>query len=125
MINIEEAIKKAKDLDNISNGGSECYDFDDVVLVKYVLSLKYANNRRARENALIVKDKINEKALMGVNTPKHLDILRTVENNKDVCYVLEEKCPGRNCHSLAKYGVSEEQVLTDLKNIYPFKRNGF
>ena len=99
--------------------------FDDVVLVKYVLSLKYANNRRARENALIVKDKINEKALMGVNTPKHLDILRTVENNKDVCYVLEEKCPGRNCHSLAKYGVSEEQVLTDLKNIYPFKRNGF
>lgn len=126
MITIKEAILKSKTQPNISNGGSACYQFDNVVLVKYVLPLKYVtNSSRARENEEIVKEKINEKALNGVNTPKHLDIFRTVENDNDVCYVLEEKCPGQNCHSMSKYVAEPIQVINDLKYIYNIPFNHY
>ena len=64
MINIEDAIKKSKELPNISVGGSICYDFGDVVLVKYTLPLKYVKpGYRARENQEIVMKGINEKVI--------------------------------------------------------------
>ena len=80
MISIEEAITKSKELPNISYGGSMCYDFGDIVLVKYTLPLKYVKpGYRARENQEIVMKGINEKASKGVNTPKHIDMKRVVE----------------------------------------------
>lgn len=124
MINIDDAIKKAKELPNISNGGAMCYDFGDVVLVKYTLSLKYVKpGYRARENQEIVMRGINEKASKGVNTPKHIDMKRVVEDENDVCYVLQEKCKGKNCAPMSKYGQPIEIVLKELKyvNDIPFK----
>ena len=91
MITIDDAIKEAKKLPNISNGGSQCYDFGDVVLVKYTLPLKYVKpGYRAREKQEIVMRGINNKANAGVNTPKHIDMKRVVEDENDVCYVLQE-----------------------------------
>lgn len=124
MISIEEAIIKSKELPNISNGGSMCYDFGDVVLVKYILPLKYVKpGYRARENQEIVMKGINEKVSKGVNTPKHIDIKRVVEGENDVCYVLQEKCKGKNCDPMARYGETIEVVLKELKfvNNIPFK----
>lgn len=124
MINIEDAIKKSKELPNISVGGSICYDFGDVVLVKYTLPLKYVKpGYRARENQEIVMKGINEKVIKGVNTPKHIDMKRIVEDENDVCYVLQEKCKGKNCAQMARYGELIEEVLTELKyvNNIPFE----
>ncbi len=36
MIDIKEAIEQSKNKKNISTGGSECFDFGNVVLVKYM-----------------------------------------------------------------------------------------
>lgn len=118
MINIDDAIKKAKELPNISDGGSKCYDFGDVVLVKYTLPLKYVKpGYRARENQEMIMKGINEKVLKGVNTPKHIDMKRVVEDEEDVCYVLQEKCKGKNCAQMSRYGESIEIVLKELKNV--------
>ena len=125
MISIDEAIEKAKKLDNVSVGGSPCYDFGDIVLVKYKLPLEYVKpGYRAREKQEIVMKGINEKAAMGVNTPRHLDMKRVVEGENDVCYVLQEKCKGKCCGLMAKYGAPIERVLNDLKfvSLIPFEQ---
>lgn len=124
MISIDEAIIHSKELPNISDGGAMCYDFGDVVLVKYILPLKYVKpGYRARNCQEIVMKGINEKASQGVNTPRHIDMKRVVEGELDVCYVLQEKCKGKNFDQMCKYGEPIEVVLADLEfvNNIPFK----
>ena len=116
MIDIDRAIIESKSKENVSNGGSACYDFGDVVLVKYVTDLKYGH--RARESAEDVMEIINKKNELGVNTPKHLSIKRISEGNIDYCYVLEQKCPGINCDEMGKYGVSFDEMCDSLKRVY-------
>ena len=67
---------------------------------------------------------INEKNRQGINTPKHLAMKRVIEGENDVCYVLQEKCKGKNCESLAEYGAPLEKVLKELEyvNKIPFKQ---
>lgn len=124
MINIDDAIESAKELDNVSVGGSACYDFGNVVLVKYTLPLKYVKTGyRAREKQEIVMKGINEKVAMGVNTPRHLDMKRVVEGENDVCYVLQEKCRGKCCGLMSKYGAPIERVLSEsmFVSLIPFE----
>ena len=124
MISIDEAIIKSKELPNISDGGSKCFDFGDVVLVKYTLPLKYVKpGIRARENQEIVMEGINKKVNKGVNTPKHISMKRVIEGENDVCYVLQEKCKGNNCAQMGKYGEPIEVVLDGLEfvNNIPFE----
>ena len=124
MININDAIAKSKTMPDVSNGGSKCYDFGDVVLVKYTLSLEYVKpGYRAREKEESIMMAINEKAANGVNTPRHIDMKRVIEDNQDVCYVLQEKCKGRNCASMSKYGEPIDVVLSQLEyvNNIPFE----
>lgn len=116
MVTIDEAIIKSKELQNISDGGSQCYDFGGAVLVRYTLPLEYVKGGyRARENQEIVMKKVNEKADDGVNTPRHIAMKRVIEGDDDVCYVLQEKCKGKNCASMGKYGAPVEQVLKESK----------
>lgn len=125
MIDIDRAIEQSKNKENISNGGSKCFDFGDVVLVKYMLPLKYVKpNYRARNNQELVMKGINNKNAQGVNTPKHIDMKRVVEGEYDICYVLQEKCKGKNCASMSIYGVSTEKFIKDLEYILkiPFKQ---
>lgn len=124
MIDIKDAIEQSKNKQNISDGGSECFDFGDVILVKYILSLKYAKDKqRARDCEEMVMEGVNQLIQKGVNTPRHISVMRTIEGTKDVCYVLQEKCKGKNCASMAKYGVSYDTVISDLKRVYnmPFE----
>ncbi len=124
MISIEDAIEKSKEIANKSDGGTTCYDFGDVVLIKYAISLEYCRNgNRARENEEIVMKGVNEIISKGVNTPRHLDMKRTIEDGKDVCYVLQEKVKGKNCANMGKYGEPIDVVLEELKyvNAIPFK----
>ena len=52
MTDIDIAIKESKNKENISNGGSMCFDFGDVVLVKYSCPTKYLKNgERSREKS--------------------------------------------------------------------------
>lgn len=125
MICIDDAIEEAKKLDDISVGGSACYDLGNVVLVKYILPLKYVKpGYRARENQEIVMKGINEKASMAVNTPRHLDMKRVVEGEDDVCYVLQEKCRGKCAGLMAKYGAPIERVLSEVEfvSLIPFEQ---
>ncbi len=124
MVSIEEAIKKSKELPNISNGGSECYDFGDVVLIKYSEPLKYMKpGKKTRENQEVVMKEINKKADKGVNTPKHIAMKRVVEGDYDVCYVLQEKCKGRNWAPMTRTSKKIDEIIKDLKyvNDIPFK----
>lgn len=124
MIDIESAIMQSKNMENVSDGGSACFDFDDVVLVKYICETKYLKNgEHVREKEEEIMAAINKKANDGVNTPKHLAIKRLVEDKYDICYVLQDKCPGFNCASKSKYGVSFDEMcesLTFISNI-PFE----
>lgn len=125
MIKIDDAIIKSKEMENVSNGGSKCYDFEDVVLVKYVLPLEYVKpGYRSRENQEEVMKRINEKIDNGLNSPRHIEMKRVVEGNDDICYVLQEKCKGKNCESMSKYGVSVEQRIEELifVNMIPFEQ---
>ncbi len=116
MLKIDDAIIKSKKLQNISDGGSECYDFGNAVLVRYTIPLKYVKpGYRARENQESVMVGVNKKASEGVNTPKHIEMKRVVEGENDVCYVLQEKCKGKNCASMGKYGALIERVLKELE----------
>ena len=124
-ITIDEAIEKSKTKKNISTGGSACYDFGDVILVKYTFPMEYVRHgHRARKNQENVMQGINEKNQQGINTPKHLAMKRVIEGENDVCYVLQEKCKGKNCASLAEYGAPLEKVLKELEyvNKIPFKQ---
>ena len=114
MISIDDAIKQSKNKENVSVGGSPCFDFGDVVLVKYSKELKYG---RAREDAEEVMKQINEKADEGINVPRHLAIKRVIEGDRNVCYVLQQKCPGINCDKISKYGVSFDEMYESFKYI--------
>lgn len=94
MQNIEDYIKLASSMPNISDGGSAAYNFGDVVLVKYTNLIKYAQSGKARECEEEVMAYANALAAEGVNTPKHLAIKRTTEGDKYVCWVLQESAPG-------------------------------
>lgn len=124
MIDIEDAIEQSKNMENISDGGSQCFDFGSVVLVKYTQLLRYVrNNCRARNCEEKVMEGVNLKSQNGVNTPKHIAIKRVIEGDQDVCYVLQEKCKGKNCESMGQYGVSYERMVSDLEFVYniPFE----
>lgn len=115
MIDIDQAIYRSKSKDNISDGGSACYDFGDVVLVKYTMPLEYATpEHRARGNQEAVMRGINEKSAKGVNTPKHISMKRVVEGEYDVCYVLQEKCKGRNLSSMYVAVDSPDRLISGL-----------
>lgn len=51
MMDIDSAIEQSKYKENISDGGSACFDFGDVVLIKY----------GARENSELVMEQVNKK----------------------------------------------------------------
>lgn len=92
MENIEYYIEQSKSMQNTSDGGSAAYHFDDVVLVKYTIPTKYGIARPDEEKTAAAANRMNEK---GVNTPKHLAIKRVVEGDTDICYVLQERAPGK------------------------------
>lgn len=116
MISIDEAILQSQNKANMSDGGSACFDFGNVVLVKYNCAIKYLKNgERARNQSEAVMAAVNQKAAQGVNTPRHLAIKRVVEGENDVCYVLQEKCPGVNCAKLYKSAVSFDEQYENLK----------
>ena len=80
MTDIDIAIKESKNKENISNGGSMCFDFGDVVLVKYSCPTKYLKNgERSREKSEEIMEAIKTKADNGVNTPRHLVVKRVIE----------------------------------------------
>lgn len=119
MINIKDAIEQSKNKQNISDGGSQCFDFGSVVLVKYTFSLKYVkDNYRARDCEEIVMEGINQKVQNGVNTPRHIAMERVIEGDNDVCYVLQDKCKGNNCEPMSVYGVSYDRMISDLEFVY-------
>lgn len=125
MLDIDTAIRESKNKENVSSGGSACFDFDDVVLVKYSLPVKYVKNgNRSREKSEEIMEAINKKADNGVNTPRHLAIKRVIEGEDDICYVLQQKCPGVNCTNLSKYGVSFDEMCASLKFVLniPFEQ---
>lgn len=116
MIDIDTAIKESKNKENISDGGSMCFDFGDVVLVKYSCQIKYLKNgEHSREKSEEIMESIKIKADNGVNTPRHFDVKRVIEDESEICYVLQQKCPGVNCDSLRKYGVSFDEMCESLK----------
>ena len=116
MIDIDTAIKESKNKENISDGGSMCFDFGDVVLVKYSCQIKYLKNgERSREKSEEIMEAIKIKADNGVNTPRHLAVKRLIDGENDICYVLQQKCPGNNCASIRKYGVSFDEMCDNLK----------
>lgn len=118
MIDIDSAIEQSKNKKNVSNGGSACFDFGDVVLVKYTCPVRYLKNfEHTREKSEEIMDVINKKAQGGVNTPMHLAVKRVVEEDLDVCYVLQQKCPGYNCASRRKCCVSFDEMCNDMKHV--------
>ncbi len=118
MIDINSAIEESKNKKNISDGGSKCFDFGDNVLVKYSCPIKYLKNgEHTREKSEEIMEAINKKANDGVNTPRHLAVKRVIEAEDDVCYVLQQKCPGRNCASMFTYGVPYDEAYKSLKYV--------
>ena len=116
MISIDEAIEKSKQKENISNGGSECYEFGDVVLVKYSNLLKYMKDGElARGSTEDVMEGVNIKADLGVNTPRHLGFKRVRDDEEEYCYVLQEKAKGINCNSFCKYVDNFEERKNSLE----------
>ena len=116
MITIDQAIEESKLKQNVSDGGSPCYDFGDVVLVKYSDEIQYLRNgERARDKYEDVIEVANEKNARGINIPKHYDIRRITEGDYDICYVLEQKCPGVSCTSMSKYVDDFSDVCTGIK----------
>ncbi|MBE6149263.1 MAG: hypothetical protein E7170_00890 [Firmicutes bacterium] len=116
MIDIDTAIEQLENKKNISVGGSDCFDFGDSVLVKYFNLTKYLKDgKRSREKSEEIMEAIKIKADNGVNTPRHLAIKRVVEGEYDVCYVLQQKCPGINCATIYKSMVSFEEMYESLK----------
>ena len=63
MYNIDEYIKASAKMENVSDGGSECFDFGNVVLVKYKVSVKYSVNAIARENEELIAAAANKKEI--------------------------------------------------------------
>ena len=108
MNNIDEYIKASKKMENVSDGGSECFDFGNVVLVKYKCSVKYNGN--ARENEELIAEAANKKRNMGINTPYHLAIKRVTDDKYNICYVLQEKAKGASFNIYYKEPAEQLQV---------------
>lgn len=90
-MNIEEYVRKTSEMENVSVGGSPCYDFGNVVLIKYEANVKYGPARKSAEEVALLANEANNK---GVRTPKHLGIKREIVGDRDICWVLQEKAPG-------------------------------
>ena len=110
MYNIDEYIKASAKMENVSDGGSECFDFGNVVLVKYKVSVKYSVNAIARENEELIAEAANKKRDMGVNTPYHLAIKRVTDDKDNICYVLQEKAKGASFNIYYKEPADQLQV---------------
>ncbi len=110
MYNIDEYIKASAKMENVSDGGSECFDFGNVVLVKYKVSVKYSVNAIARENEELIAEAANKKRNMGVNTPYHLAIKRVTDEKDNICYVLQEKAKGASFNIYYKEPAEQLQV---------------
>ena len=110
MYNIDEYIKASAKMENVSDGGSECFDFGNVVLVKYKVSVKYSVNAIARENEELIAAAANKKRNMGVNTPYHLAIKRVTDEKDNICYVLQEKAKGASFNIYYKEPTDQLQV---------------
>ena len=110
MNNIDEYIKASFKMENVSDGGSECFDFGNVVLVKYKVSVKYSVNAIARENEELIAAAANKKRNMGVNTPYHLAIKRVTDEKDNICYVLQEKAKGASFNIYYKEPTDQLQV---------------
>ena len=108
MNNIDEYIKASFKMKNVSDGGSECFDFGNVVLVKYKIPVKY--NAIARENEELIAEAANKKRNMGVNTPYHLAIKRVTDEKDNICYVLQEKAKGVSFNIYYKEPAEQLQV---------------
>lgn len=108
MNNIDEYIKASKKMENVSDGGSECFDFGNVVLVKYKISIRF--NGDARENEELIAAAANKKRDMGVNTPYHLAIKRVTDEKDNICYVLQEKAKGASFNIYYKEPAEQLQV---------------
>ena len=91
MKSIDTYIYHSQFLPNVSVGGSECYAFGDVVLVKYKMSAKYGIVRENEEQVASLANQANAK---GVNTPKHIAIKREEVDGQNICWVLQEKAKG-------------------------------
>lgn len=100
MNNIDEYIKASFKMKNVSDGGSECFDFGNVVLVKYKIPVKY--NAIAREDEELIAEAANKKRDIGVNTPYHLAIKRVTDEKDNICYVLQEKATGASFNVYGK-----------------------
>ena len=74
-------------------------------------------NEQSLESLEYWIEELKTKADNGVNTPRHLVVKRVIEGENDICYVLQQKCPGHNCASLSKYGVSFDEMCDSLKFI--------
>lgn len=112
MNNIDEYIKASFKMKNVSDGGSECFDFGNVVLVKYKIPVKY--NAIAREDEELIAEAANKKRDMGVNTPYHLAIKRVTDEKDNICYVLQEKAKGVSFNIYYKEPAEQLQVQESL-----------
>lgn len=90
-MNIEEYVRKTSGMANVSVGGSACFDFGEVVLVKYHMPKKYGRAREGAEEVMEIANKANSR---GVRTPKHIAIFRETVGDEDFCWVLQEKAKG-------------------------------
>lgn len=120
MYNIDELIEQTKNMPNVSDGGSECFSFKDVVLVKYKQPKKYGI---ARDQEEWVQKFVNEKNEMGVRTPKHLAIKREIIGEDSVCWVLQEKANGvsytKYCNNKDnQVQLSKQEELSNMKDEY-------
>ena len=111
MNNIDEYIKASFKMENVSDGGSECFDFGNVVLVKYKISIRF--NGDARKNEELIAEAANKKRDMGVNTPYHLAIKRVTDDKDNICYVLQEKARGA-CFSVYGKEPAEQLQVQEL-----------
>lgn len=108
MINIDDYIKKVEKKENVSDGGSPAYSFDNLILVKYTMPVKYG---LARENEELIAVEANKKNKSGVNTPAHLAIKRVNDGETNICWVVQERAKGV---SFAKYSTSNNEPQTQL-----------
>ncbi len=111
-MHIEDYIKQAKDKENVSVGGSPCYDFGNVVLIKYETNVKYGPARKSAEEVALLANEANKK---GVRTPKHLGVKREVVGDRDICWVLQEKAPGVPFTEYAR--LAPEQQIAKQKEL--------
>lgn len=104
MKNIEDYILASKNMENISDGGSAAFSFDDgTVLICY----------GQRENEELIMEEANKKRAKGVRTPYHLAISRPKAEEFDTtCWVLQEKAKGK-CFTY--YSAARNDSKTQLK----------